>query len=159
MFCKQKYIPIPSTLTLWLTYLVFQWLVNYFSRLTTEQSMACMQEMLRGNIRQNLQVVIQIATKYSDILGPLKLIEIFESFKSFGGINAATCLFFCSQISLGLYYYYLGSIVNLSTDPEVHFKCFFPSFPFFNLLLKQDAAAVATLAVTTTLCCKATARR
>lgn len=47
--------------------------------------MACMQEMLRVNIRQNLQVVVQIATKYSDILGPVKLIEMFESFKSFEG--------------------------------------------------------------------------
>ena len=62
-----------------------QWLVNYFSRLTTEQSMACMNEMLRVNIRQNLQVVVQIATKYSDILGAIKLIEMFESLKSFEG--------------------------------------------------------------------------
>ncbi|EGN91992.1 hypothetical protein SERLA73DRAFT_99912 [Serpula lacrymans var. lacrymans S7.3] len=82
-----------------------EWLVTYFSRLTTEQSMGCMQEMLRVNMRQNLQVVIQIATKYSDILGPVSLIEMFESFKSFEGL-----------------YYYLGSIVNLSEDSEVHFK-------------------------------------
>ncbi|CAL1714911.1 unnamed protein product [Somion occarium] len=82
-----------------------EWIVNYFSRLTTEQSMACLHEMLRVNIRQNLQIVIQIATKYSDILGPVKLIEMFESFKTFEGL-----------------YYYLGSIVNLSQDPEVHFK-------------------------------------
>lgn len=61
--------------------------------------------MLRLNLRQNLQVVIQIATKYSDILGPTNLIEMFESIKSFEGL-----------------YYYLGSIVNLSEDPEVHFK-------------------------------------
>ena len=67
--------------------------------------MVCLQEMLRVNIRQNLQVVIQIATKYSDILGPIKLIEMFEGFKTFEGL-----------------YYYLGSIVNLSEDPEVHFK-------------------------------------
>ncbi|KAG8880927.1 hypothetical protein FRB97_000320 [Tulasnella sp. 331] len=86
---------------------VFQadWLVNYFSRLTTEQSLECMKEMLRINIRQNLPIVIQIATKYSDILGPVKLIEMFESFKSSEGL-----------------FYYLGSIVNLSQDPEVHFK-------------------------------------
>ena len=51
-------------------------------RLAADQSMVCMQEMLRVNIRQNLQIVIQIATKYSDILGPVKLIEMFESFKS-----------------------------------------------------------------------------
>ncbi|KAE9389774.1 ARM repeat-containing protein [Gymnopus androsaceus JB14] len=81
------------------------WLTNYFSRLTTEQSMSCLQEMLHVNICQNLQVVIQIATKYSDILGPVKLIEMFESYKTFEGV-----------------YYYLGSIANLSTDPEVHFK-------------------------------------
>ncbi|KAG6808949.1 hypothetical protein H0H92_002275 [Tricholoma furcatifolium] len=37
--------------------------------------MACLNEMLRVNVRQHLQMVVQIATKYSDILGPLKLIE------------------------------------------------------------------------------------
>ena len=63
-----------------------EWLVTYFSRLTTEQSLACMNEMLRVNIRQNLSVVVQIATKYSEILGPVKLIEMFESFKSFEGM-------------------------------------------------------------------------
>ena len=67
------------------SYSRLQWLVEYFGRLTADQSMACMQEMLRVNIRQNLQIVIQIATKYSDILGPVKLIEMFESFKSFEG--------------------------------------------------------------------------
>jgi hypothetical protein len=46
--------------------------------------MACMKEMLCANIRQNLQVITQIATKYSDILGwPIKLLEMFESFKTF----------------------------------------------------------------------------
>ncbi|MCO5556042.1 hypothetical protein L7F22_009586 [Adiantum nelumboides] len=82
-----------------------EWLVEYFGRLTVEQSFDCMKEMLKVNIRQNLSVVVQIATKYSDLLGPVKLIEMFESFKSFEGL-----------------YYYLGSVVNLSQDPEVHFK-------------------------------------
>jgi hypothetical protein len=66
-----------------------QWLINYFSHLTTEQSMGCMQEMLHVNIRQNLQVVIQIATKYSD--GQVKLIEMFESFKTFEGNDSIAC--------------------------------------------------------------------
>ncbi|KIM73334.1 hypothetical protein PILCRDRAFT_15303 [Piloderma croceum F 1598] len=35
-------------------------------------------EMLRVNIHQNLQIVSQIATKYSDVLGPVKLIEMFD---------------------------------------------------------------------------------
>ena len=81
------------------------WLVGYFGRLTVEQSFESMREMLKSNMRQNLPVVVQIATKYSDLLGPVKLIEMFEQFKSSEGL-----------------YYYLGSIVNLSEDPEVHFK-------------------------------------
>lgn len=61
--------------------------------------------MLKVNIRQNLQVVVQSATKYSDLIGPVRLIEMFEKFKTAEGL-----------------YYYLGSIVNLSEDSEVHFK-------------------------------------
>ncbi|WFD08329.1 Clathrin heavy chain [Malassezia vespertilionis] len=82
-----------------------EWLVEYFGSLTVEQSLEALHEMLKTNIRQNLQVVVQIATKYSDFLGAPKLIEMFESFRSFEGL-----------------YYYLGSVVNLSTDSEVHFK-------------------------------------
>ncbi|KAH9458268.1 hypothetical protein Pst134EB_010570 [Puccinia striiformis f. sp. tritici] len=81
------------------------WLVNYFGKLTVDQTVDCFCEMLKVNIRQNLQIVVQAATKYSDLVGPVRLIEMFESFKTFEGL-----------------YYYLGSIVNLSTDPEVHFK-------------------------------------
>ncbi|KNF04498.1 hypothetical protein PSTG_02408 [Puccinia striiformis f. sp. tritici PST-78] len=81
------------------------WLVNYFGKLTVDQTVDCFCEMLKVNIRQNLQIVVQAATKYSDLVGPVRLIEMFESFKTFEGL-----------------YYYLGSIVKLSTDPEVHFK-------------------------------------
>lgn len=41
--------------------------------------------MLKVNIRQNLQVVVQAATKYSELIGPVRLIELFESFKTFEG--------------------------------------------------------------------------
>ncbi|KEI41487.1 uncharacterized protein L969DRAFT_58574 [Mixia osmundae IAM 14324] len=82
-----------------------EWLVSYFGRLTTDQTFECFQEMLRVNIRQNLQIVVQAATKYSDLIGPVRLIEMFEGFKSFEGL-----------------YYYLGSVVNISEDSEVHFK-------------------------------------
>ena len=51
-----------------------------------------MQEMLRVNIRQNLQIVIQIATKYSDVLGPVKLIEMFESFEAFESEHYILCV-------------------------------------------------------------------
>jgi len=81
------------------------WLQQYFGRMSVEQSLDCMDAMLKSNIRQNLQAVLQIATKFSDLLGPNNLIQLFERHRTAEGL-----------------YYYLGSIVNLSEDPEVVFK-------------------------------------
>ena len=53
----------------------------------------------------SFQVVVQIATKYHEQLTTVSLIELFEQFKSFEGL-----------------FYFLGSIVNFSQEPEVHFK-------------------------------------
>lgn len=82
-----------------------EWLVNYFGSLSVEDSLECIKAMLQSNIRQNLQVCVQIATKYHEQLTTQALIDIFESFKSFEGL-----------------FYFLGSIVNFSQDAEVHFK-------------------------------------
>ena len=82
-----------------------EWLVGFFGRLSLEQSLDCLNEMLKVNIRQNLQAAVQIATKYSDLLGPTRLIDLFENYRTAEGL-----------------YYYLGSIVNLSEDADVHFK-------------------------------------
>nr|CAG4644043.1 EOG090X07W1 [Lepidurus arcticus] len=82
-----------------------EWLVNYFGSLSVEDSVECLRAMLTANIRQNLQVCVQIATKYHEQLTTQALIDLFESFKSFEGL-----------------FYFLGSIVNFSQDPEVHFK-------------------------------------
>jgi len=82
-----------------------EWLLNFFGKLSVEQSRECIQEMLVKNMRQNLQIVVQIATRYSEQLTPKFLIDLFENSKSFEGL-----------------YYYLGAVVNFSTDPEVHFK-------------------------------------
>ncbi|KAK0417358.1 hypothetical protein QR680_012963 [Steinernema hermaphroditum] len=82
-----------------------EWLVNYFGTLSVDDSLECLRAMLHANMRQNLQVVIQIASKYHEQLTAPALIDLFESFKNFEGL-----------------YYFLGSIVNFSQDPEVHFK-------------------------------------
>ncbi|KAK2748310.1 hypothetical protein FQN57_000968 [Myotisia sp. PD_48] len=82
-----------------------EWLMEYFGRLSVDQSLECMDQMLNTNLRQNLQAVIQIATKFSDLLGPTNLIQLLEKYRTAEGL-----------------YYYLGSIVNLSEDPDVHFK-------------------------------------
>nr|XP_032803267.1 clathrin heavy chain 1 isoform X2 [Petromyzon marinus] len=82
-----------------------EWLVNYFGSLSVEDSLECLRAMLSANIRQNLQICVQVASKYHEQLGTQALIDLFESFKSFEGL-----------------FYFLGSIVNFSQDPDVHFK-------------------------------------
>lgn len=81
------------------------WLVAYFGKLNVDQSLVALKELLDKNIAQNLQIVIQVATKYSDLIGSATLIKLFEDFKSFEGL-----------------YYYLASIVNLTDDKDVVFK-------------------------------------
>jgi clathrin heavy chain len=82
-----------------------EWLVNYFGSLSVQDSLECLKAMLQANIRQNLQVCVQIATKYHEQLTTQSLIDIFESFKSYEGL-----------------FYFLGSIVNFSQEQDVHFK-------------------------------------
>lgn len=66
-------------------YIFLQWLVNYFGSLSVEDSLECLRAMLTHNIRQNLQICVQVATKYHEQLSTTALIELFESFKSFEG--------------------------------------------------------------------------
>ncbi|CAG5077819.1 Similar to Chc: Clathrin heavy chain (Drosophila melanogaster) [Cotesia congregata] len=81
------------------------WLVGFFGTLSVEDSLECLKAMMTANIRQNLQICVQIATKYHEQLTTKALIDLFESFKSYEGL-----------------FYFLGSIVNFSQDQEVHFK-------------------------------------
>lgn len=81
------------------------WLNGFFGKLSLEQSLDCLDAMLRSNIRQNLGAVVAIATKYSDLLGAVRLIDLFEKYKTSEGL-----------------FYYLQSIVNLSEDLDVNFK-------------------------------------
>lgn len=60
--------------------------MNYFGSLSVEDSLECLKAMLQANIRQNLQVVVQISTKYHEQLETQALIELFESFKSYEGM-------------------------------------------------------------------------
>ncbi|XP_072538113.1 clathrin heavy chain 2 isoform X1 [Salminus brasiliensis] len=82
-----------------------EWLVNFFGSLSVGDSVECLRAMLAANLRQNLQLAVQVASKYHEQLGTDTLVELFESFKSYEGL-----------------FYFLGSIVNFSQEPEVHFK-------------------------------------
>jgi clathrin heavy chain len=81
------------------------WLVNYFGNLTPELSLECLDEMLKQDIRQNLQAVIRVAQKYSTELGPTRLIALLEKYRTAEGL-----------------YFYLGGIVNVAEDKDVTFK-------------------------------------
>ncbi|KAJ2789429.1 Clathrin heavy chain, partial [Coemansia helicoidea] len=82
-----------------------EWLVNYFGSLSVGDSLAVLRQMLEHNAAQNLQTVVQVAIKYSELLGAQNIIDLLEEHR-------------CNE---GLYYY-LGSVVNVSEDPAVVFK-------------------------------------
>jgi len=82
-----------------------EFLVGYFARLSVEDTLDVLKNLLRLNIRANLQIVVQVCTKYSDAITAEKIVELFETFKSAEGL-----------------FYYLGSIINTSQDPIVHNK-------------------------------------
>ena len=63
---------------------------------------AVVQELLNSNMQQNLQLVVQVAKEYTEQLGADKIIGLLESVKSYHGL-----------------YYYLGSYLAFSEDPEV----------------------------------------
>lgn len=82
-----------------------EWLINYFGHLTVDLSLDSLDEMLKVNIRQNLQPVIRIAQKYSDLLGANRIVELLEKYRTAEGL-----------------FFFLGGIVNLSEDKDVVFK-------------------------------------
>ena len=82
-----------------------EFLINYFGKLTVELGLECLDEMLRVDIRRNLQQVINIAKKYSDLFGPTRIIDLMEKYRTAEGL-----------------YFYLGGIVNISEDKDVTFK-------------------------------------
>eukprot|EP00013_Stygamoeba_regulata_P001571 CAMPEP_0177634934 /NCGR_PEP_ID=MMETSP0447-20121125/3632_1 /TAXON_ID=0 /ORGANISM="Stygamoeba regulata, Strain BSH-02190019" /LENGTH=1733 /DNA_ID=CAMNT_0019136687 /DNA_START=44 /DNA_END=5243 /DNA_ORIENTATION=+ len=82
-----------------------EFLVSYFSNMSVEDTLECLKELLRSNLRANLQLCVSVAIKYSEQLTVPALIKLFEDFNSPEGV-----------------YYYLSQVVNFSDDPEVHFK-------------------------------------
>lgn len=82
-----------------------EFLVNYMGQISAEDCIEILRDMLRINIRQNLQVVVAIAVKYVEQLTPEALIALFETFRTYEGL-----------------YYFLAQVHPNSTNQEVHFK-------------------------------------
>lgn len=66
-------------------FLASQWLISFFGSLSVEDSLACLHALMSASIRQNLQLCVQVASKYHEQLGTQSLVELFESFKSYEG--------------------------------------------------------------------------
>jgi hypothetical protein len=82
-----------------------EFFIAFFGKLSAEWGILCLKALLDSNIRTNLQLVVQIATKYVEELGVPPLVQIFNDAKSPDGM-------FC----------FLGAIVNSSQDADVHFE-------------------------------------
>ncbi|GLT43224.1 hypothetical protein SLA2020_171910 [Shorea laevis] len=82
-----------------------QALVEFFGTLSTEWALECMKDLLMVNLRGNLQIIVQTAKEYCEQLGVDACIKLFEQFKSYEGL-----------------YFFLGSYLSSSEDPDIHFK-------------------------------------
>ncbi|RVW56591.1 Clathrin heavy chain 2 [Vitis vinifera] len=82
-----------------------QALVEFFGTLSREWALECMKDLLLVNLRANLQIIVQTAKEYSEQLGVEACIKLFEQFKSYEGL-----------------YFFLGSYLSSSEDPDIHFK-------------------------------------
>lgn len=80
-------------------------LVEFFGSLSAEWALDCLRVLLDSNLQQNLQIVVNVAKEYTEQLTAAKIIELLESRGSYHGL-----------------YFYLGSYINFSEDPEVHYK-------------------------------------
>ncbi|KAE8723368.1 Clathrin heavy chain 1 [Hibiscus syriacus] len=82
-----------------------QSLVEFFGTLSREWALECMKDLLLVNLRGNLQIIVQVAKEYCEQLGVDACIKLFEQFKSYEGL-----------------YFFLGSYLSSSEDPDIHFK-------------------------------------
>ncbi|KAJ0102219.1 hypothetical protein Patl1_06637 [Pistacia atlantica] len=82
-----------------------QSLVEFFGTLSREWALECMKDLLLVNLRGNLQIIVQTAKEYCEQLGVDACIKLFEQFKSYEGL-----------------YFFLGSYLSSSEDPDIHFK-------------------------------------
>lgn len=82
-----------------------QALTEFFGTLSREWALECLQELLKINIRQNLQIAVNIAKEYTEQLEIQSVVKMFDKFESHEGL-----------------FYYLGYFVNTCEDKEVVYK-------------------------------------
>lgn len=81
------------------------YLIEYLGRMTPENCLICLHELLKHNPMQNLNVVIEAAVKYCQRIPLNELVKLFETYGSFNGL-----------------YLFINRIVNVVNDPDIMFK-------------------------------------
>jgi clathrin heavy chain len=79
-----------------------EYFLSIFANLSPDDSLELLDELLTNDLRGNIQRVVQVAIRYSDALGPSRLIDLFEKHQCYEGM-----------------YLYLGAILATSKSPYV----------------------------------------
>ena len=82
-----------------------EYLVNYLGRLTPENCLICLHELLHSNPIQNLNVVIEAASRYNQRIPLAELVKLFETYGNNNGL-----------------FMFLSRVINQIQDPEIVFK-------------------------------------
>ncbi|CAF4207659.1 unnamed protein product [Rotaria sp. Silwood2] len=93
-----------------------EWLVDYFGRLSVDDCIECLKAMLQANIHQNLQIVIQITTKYHDQFETKQFTELSKLLESYKGVP-------CNPVGYRLQKKIAGRVQNFNmpdTRPGSH---------------------------------------
>lgn len=81
------------------------YIVDFLGRLTPENILICLHELLRNNPMQNLNLVSDAAVKYSTRIPVNELVKLFETYGSAQGL-----------------YIFISRIINVINDPDIMFK-------------------------------------
>ena len=82
-----------------------QALTEFFGTLSREWALDCLKELLTFNMRQNLQMAVNIAKEYTEQLEIHSVVKMFDKFESAEGL-----------------FYYLGYFVNTCEDKDLVYK-------------------------------------
>ena len=82
-----------------------EYLVNYLGRLTPENCLICLHELLHSNPIQNLNIVIEAASRYNQRIPLTELVKLFETYGNNNGL-----------------FMFLSRVINQIQDPEIVFK-------------------------------------
>ena len=63
-----------------------EYLVNYLGRLTPENCLICLHELLHSNPIQNLNIVIEAASRYNQRIPLSELVKLFETYGNNNGL-------------------------------------------------------------------------